>query len=39
MTDHYDWQSHQQVLENIALLLCIDVENGKRDSVTFEVGK
>ena len=29
MTDHYDWQSHQQVLENIALLLCIDVENCK----------
>ena len=39
MTENYDWECHQQTLENIALLLCIDVESGKRDSITFEVSK
>ena len=39
MTDKYDWECHQQAVKNIALSLCIDVENGTRNSITFEVGK
>jgi hypothetical protein len=39
MTDKYDWECHQQAVKNIALSLCIDVENGIRNSITFEVNK
>jgi len=39
MTDKYDWECHQQAVKNIALLLCIDVENGTRNSITFEMVK
>ena len=39
MKDRYNWHTHQQAMKNIALQLCIDVEIGKRNSITFEVSK
>ena len=34
---HYDWHSHQEVIKRMAFQLCEDVENGTRDSLTFEL--
>ena len=35
-TYHYDWHGHQEIIRRMAFELCQDVNNGTRDSLTFE---
>jgi len=37
MTDKYDYQSHRRAVKLMAFELWQDVNNGKRNAITFEI--
>lgn len=34
---HYDWHGHQDVIRRMAFQICQEVQDGTRDSLTFEL--